>query len=265
MAFVDYNPNKGVFGSDWVGLKHFIMFFQDQEALHAVRNTIVISTLNILAGNLMPLVLALMLNEVNEVYFKRTVQTISYLPHFVSYVVIANLFLTILGLQGPVNELLMSAGITNEPVKFLWNKNTFWYMLASINIWKEVGWGAIIYLAAIAGVNHELYEAAVVDGCGRFKKIWHVTIPSILPTIIILWILSLGDIFNAGFDASYLLGSPATRETSDVIATYVYRYGITLGMYSFSTAVNLMQIIFGFILIFVSNKLAKKLTDYSLW
>lgn len=265
MAFQDYNPNNGVFGSQWVGLKHFKAFFQYPEAIRAVRNTVAISSLNIIAGNVIPLILALMLNEVRKMLFKRTVQTISYLPHFVSYVVIANLFLTIMGMQGPINEVLIKTGIVSQPIKFWWNKDTFWYMLASANIWKEAGWGAIIYLAAISGIDQELYEAATVDGCGRFKKIWYVTIPSILPTVVILWVLSLGDIFNAGFDASYLLGNPATRVTSDVIATYVYRYGITMGMYSFSTAVNLMQILFGFILIFISNTIAKKLTDYSLW
>jgi len=265
MAFQDYNPNKGIGGSTWVGLKHFQVFFHNLEAIRAVRNTIAISSLNIIAGNIIPLILALLLNEVNKMFFKRTVQTITYLPHFVSYVVIANLFLTIFGLQGPVNEVLMNTGITSQPIKFWWNKDTFWYMLASANIWKEAGWGAIIYLAAIAGIDQELYESANVDGCGRFKKVLYITIPSILPTIIVLWILSLGDIFNAGFDASYLLGSAATRDTSDVISTYVYRYGITMGMYSFSTAVNLMQIMFGFILIFISNKISKRLTDYSLW
>jgi len=265
MAFQNYDPNKGVWKSEWVGFRHFISFFQNPEALRAVRNTVAISGLNIIAGNIFPLILALMLNEVNNILFKRTVQTISYLPHFVSYVVIANIFLTILGLQGPVNEILMKLGLTKQPIKFWWNKHIFWYMVTAVNVWKEVGWGAIIYLAAIAGVDQELYEAATVDGCGRFRKIWYVTIPAILPTVIVLWILSLGDIFNAGFDASYLLGNPATRDTSDVIATYVYRYGINMGMYSFTTAVSLMQIFIGFILVFISNTLAKKFTDYSLW
>jgi putative aldouronate transport system permease protein len=265
MAFQNYNPNEGVLHSEWVGLRHFISFFQNAEAIRAVRNTIAISSLNIVAGNFVPLILALMLNEVHKTVFKRTIQTISYLPHFVSYVVIANLFLAILGLQGPVNELLMGLGLVKLPVKFWWNDRAFWYMIAGINTWKEAGWGAIIYLAAISGINQELYEAATVDGCGRFKRIWYITIPSILPTVIVLWILSLGDIFNAGFDASYLLGNAATRNSSDVIATYVYRYGINMGMYSFTTAISLMQICIGFILIFLSNTLARKFTDYSLW
>lgn len=265
MAFQNYDPNKGVWKSEWVGLRHFISFFKNPEALKVLRNTVAISGLNIIAGNIFPLVLALMLNEVSNIPFKRTIQTVSYLPHFVSYVVIANLFLTILGLQGPINEVLLKLGLIKESIKFWWNKDTFWFMVTGVNIWKEVGWGAIIYLAAIAGVDQELYEAATVDGCGRFKKIWYITIPSILPTVIVLWILSLGDIFNAGFDASYLLGNAATRDTAEVIATYVYRYGITLGMYSFTTAISLMQILIGLVLICITNTLARKFTGYSLW
>ncbi|HBM81567.1 MAG TPA: protein lplB [Clostridiaceae bacterium] len=265
MAFQDFDPNKGIVGSTWVGLKQFKLFFHNAEALRAVRNTVVISSMNIVLNNIVPLILALMLNEVGNMFFKSTVQTISYLPHFVSFVVVANLFLTLFGTQGPVNDLLVNIHLVAKPIKFWMDKNIFWYMVSFVNIWKEVGWGAIIYLASIAGVDPEIYEAATVDGCGRFKKMWYITIPSIMPTVIILWILSLGDIFNAGFDASYLLGNPATRNTADVIATYVYRYGIAMGMYSFSTAVSLIQTFIGFILVFFSNTISRKFTGYSLW
>ncbi|MGE5585058.1 MAG: ABC transporter permease [Bacillota bacterium] len=265
MAFVQYDPNKGILGSQWAGLRYFKMFFEDPDIWLILRNTVMISFLYILSSNVFPLILALMISEVGDGYFKRALQTVTYLPHFVSFVVVANIFLTLFGMRGPVNELLRGLGWTDRPVLFWQDKNIFWYMVTFVRSWKEIGWGAIIYLAAIASVDQEMYEAAKIDGCGRFRAMWHITIPSILPTITLLWVLNMAGIFNAGFDASYLLGNAMTREASQVIDTYVYELGISMGMYSFSTAVNLLQTAVGFAFVFITNTIARKLTDYSLW
>lgn len=265
MAFQDFNPNKGIFGSPWVGLKHFIALFSSKQILLVMRNTVVISILGILTGNICPLVFALSLNEVKNAPFKRTIQTISYLPHFVSFVVVANIFLTVFSVDGVFNTVMINLGLISNPTQVWADKNSFWGMITFVNVWKEIGWNSIIYLAAIASIDMEQYEAATIDGCGRFSRMWYITIPSILPMAMILWILSMGDIFNAGFDASYLLGNPVTRETSEVIDTYVFRIGIENGMFSFSTAVTLFKIFAGFIMVFITNSIAKKHTEHSLW
>jgi putative aldouronate transport system permease protein len=215
MAFEDFNPNKGVFGSPFVGFKHFAMLFESKQMLQIIRNTVVISLLWIVAQNFFPLVFALSLNEVTNMKFKRTMQTISYLPHFVSYVVVANIFLTMFSINGPINTVLLNLHLIETPTQVWSDKNLYWLMVTIVNLWKEIGWLSIIYLAAIAGIDPEVYEAAIIDGCGRFKRIAYITIPSILPVAMVLWILSLGDIFNAGFDPSYLLGNPVTRDTSE--------------------------------------------------
>lgn len=265
MAFQDYNPNKGVLGSPWVGFKHFALLFESRQMLLIFRNTVAISILGIIAGNFCPLILALSLNEVANMPLKRTIQTISYLPHFVSFVVVANIFLSLFSVTGAVNGALMGLGVISGPTQVWADKNSFWGMVTFVNIWKEVGWGSIIYLATIASVDAEIYEAAIIDGCGRFKRMWHITIPSILPVAMLLWILSMGDIFNAGFDASYLLGNPVTRDTSEVIDTYVFKTGIQNGMYSLSTAASLFKITVGFIMVFITNQIARRHTEYSLW
>jgi len=264
MAFQNYNPNEGVLHSEWVGLRHFISFFQNAEAIRAVRNTIAISSLNIVAGNFVPLILALMLNEVHKTVFKRTIQTISYLPHFVSYVVIANLFLAILGLQGPVNELLMGLGLVKLPVKFWWNDRAFWYMIAGINTWKEAGWGSIIYMAALASINPELYEAATMDGAGRWRQMWNVTLPSIRPMIVIMLILSIGNIMNANFEQIFVLYHPLVYEKIDIIDTFVYRMGIVNGRLSYSTAVGLFKSVVSMVLVLGADRLSKKLGENGL-
>lgn len=265
MAFVQYDPNKGILGSRWVGLHYFKMFFQDPDIWLILRNTVVISFLYIITSSIFPLILALMLNEVTNGFFKRTLQTVTYLPHFVSFVVVANIFMTLFGMRGPINELLARIGWVDRPIPFWQSQEMFWPMVTFVKTWKEVGWGAIIYLAAIAGVDQEMYEAAKIDGCNRFQAIWYITIPSILPTIILVWVLNMAGIFSAGFDASYLLGNAITRDAAEVIDTYVYKLGISMGMFSFSTAVSLMQTIVGFIFVYITNSIARKLTDYSLW
>jgi putative aldouronate transport system permease protein len=262
MAFQDYNPGKGVAGSPWVGLKHFTMFFQDDMFVTLMRNTIAISVLNILLGTLGAVGLALLLNEVKGMLFRRTVQTVSYLPHFISYVVVANLFLTMLSpSSGVVNQILLKLGIIDEPIFFFAEPHLFWILIVFINVWKSIGWDAIIYIAAMSAVDPELYDAASVDGAGRWRKMWHVTLPCIRPTIVVLLILSASGILSAGFDPSYLLGNPMVREYSEVIDTYVYRMGLGNAMYSFATAVGLFRLVVSLLVLFLVNRIAKKLGE----
>ena len=265
MAFQDFNPSKGILGSPWVGLKHFALLFESKEALLVVGNTVVISFLSIIAGNILPMFLALSINELSNKALKRTIQTISYLPYFVSYVVVANIFLSIFSYDGVVNDILLELGFIDKRILVWADKDKFWGMVTFVNVWKELGWRSIIYLAAIASIDTQIYEAAMLDGCGRIKRIFHITIPSILHIVVLLWILSMGDIFKAGFDFSYLLGNSATREVSEVIDTYVFRLGMESGMYSFSTAVSLLKVLLGSVMVIITNKIARKYTEYSLW
>lgn len=262
MAFQDYHPGKGIFGSKWVGFKHFSAFFGDRMFTVLLRNTMAISFLNIILGTVGALTLALLLNEVRSLVFKRTVQTVSYLPHFISYVVVANLFLTMLAPSGGlVNRILTGLGVVERPIFFFAEPHLFWALIASINLWKEVGWGAIIYIAAMSAVDPELYDAANVDGAGRLRKMWHVTLPCIRPTIVVLLILSASGLMDAGFDPSYLLGNPLVYEFSEVIDTYVYRMGLGRAMYSFATAVGLFRLVVALTILYIVNRIANRLGE----
>lgn len=265
MAFFKYKPSKGIFGSEFVGLYYFKQFFTDPDLGKIVRNTLAMSSLNLVAVNIFPLVLALMINEVSNKFFKRSVQTLTYLPHFVSFVVVANIFLELLGTNGPVNQFLMNTGLSDQPYKFWQQPGLFWILATLVRVWKEVGWGAIIYLATLAGIDQVQYEAAAIDGCGRIKRIFYITLPNLLPTVMILWITNMSGLFSASFDASYMLGNATTSNVAEVIETYIYKMGLSMGMYSYSTAVSLIQTALGFVLVFLTNKLAQKTTDYSLW
>lgn len=265
MAFVKYKPAKGIFGSEFVGLYYFKQFFSDPDVGIILRNTVVMSAMNIVAHSILPLLLALMINEAYNKYFKRTVQTLTYLPHFISFVVVSNIFLELLGTEGPVNEALLKMGLVETAVKFWQEPSWFWLLVTIIRAWKEVGWDAILYLSALAAIDETQYEAASIDGCGRFRRIWHITIPNLLPTVVVLWILNMSGIFSASFDASYMLGNSVTAGVAEVIETYVYKMGISMGMYSYSTAISLLQTVIGFILVWLTNKLSQKTTEYSLW
>lgn len=265
MAFFKYKPSKGIFGSEFVGLYYFKQFFTDPDLGKIVRNTLAMSSLNLVAVNIFPLVLALMINEVSNKFFKRSVQTLTYLPHFVSFVVVANIFLELLGTNGPVNQFLINTGLSDQPYKFWQQPGLFWILATLVRVWKEVGWGAIIYLATLAGIDQVQYEAAAIDGCGRIKRIFYITLPNLLPTVMILWITNMSGLFSASFDASYMLGNATTSNVAEVIETYIYKMGLSMGMYSYSTAVSLIQTALGFVLVFLTNKLAQKTTDYSLW
>ena len=264
-AFVRYKPSRGILGSEFVGLYYFKKFFTDPDVGIILRNTVIMSAMHIIANSILPLILALMINEVAHRRFKKTVQTVTYLPHFISFVVVSNIFLELLGSSGPVNEFLTSTGLLDEPIKFWQEPSLFWILVTLVRAWKEMGWDAILYLAAIAAIDTTQYEAAAIDGCGRFKRIWYVTIPNLLPTAVVLWITSMSGIFSASFDASYMLSNSLTADVADVIETYVYEMGISMGMYSYSTAINLLQTVLGFILVWITNKLSRKTTEYSLW
>ena len=265
IAFFSYTPGKTLGNSEFVGLKYFARFFSLPDVKQIMRNTLAISTLNLTIGFAVPIVFSLLLNELRNGYFKKFIQTVSYMPHFVSWVVVASIMFTLLGADGILNDILLKLGLIKEAIPFLNRPDLFWGLITSANIWKGMGWSAIIYISAIAGVDGELYDAGSVDGLGRFGKAWHITLPGIANTIILLFILGIGNILSAGFEQQLLLGNTMTQETYEVIDTYVYRYGVQMGNYSFATAVGLMKSAFGFGLVLLANKLSKKFTDMQLF
>jgi len=258
MAFQDFKPTLGFFGQEWVGLRHFVALFTDAEFPRVLRNTLAMSSINLVLGTSASIILALSLNEVRSMGFKRSVQTISYLPHFVSWVVAANIVLTILASDGAVNTLLVSAGIVNEPIVFMGQPRLFWWIIGFSNVWKSVGWGAIVYLAAIAGISPELYEAAEIDGAGRLMKIRHITLPGIRTTIVVLLIINIGYIMNAGFEQPFLLQNTLVRDYSTNIDIFVLERGMGMGRYSFSTAAGIFKSVVSLVMVLGANALAKR-------
>ncbi|MEN1984756.1 ABC transporter permease [Paenibacillus hubeiensis] len=259
LAFKDFSPVKGIWGSEWVGLDHFrFLFFQSPDFARIFTNTLLISLYNLIFGFPAPIILALLLNELRSNLFKRFAQSISYIPHFFSWVILSGIIIVMLSpSEGPVNFILQMFGM--EPIYFLADPNYFRPALVATGIWKEIGWGTIIYLAALSGVDPTLYEAAVIDGAGRWKRIFHITLPSILPVVSIMFILSLGGILNAGFDQIFNLYSPAVYEVADVIDTYVYRAGIVQGQFGLTTAVGLFKNVIGIALVLGTNYAMKKM------
>ena len=266
MAFQDYSIFKGFSASPWVGLKHFEMFFNSPEFVNVMRNTLVISLLKLCIGFPAPIILALMLNEVRNMLFKRVVQTITYLPHFMSWVIVAGIVMSLLSTDnGSVNILLENLNLVDEPINFLSIPKLFWSILVTTNVWKEIGFGSIVYMAAIAGIDPHMYEAASMDGASKFKQIYLITLPSIMPVVIIFMILAIGNLLNAGFEDILLLGvNPVLREVSDVIETYVYRIGIQNSRYSYATAVGLFKAVISVGLLTIANYLARR-SGNSLW
>ncbi|WP_342779110.1 ABC transporter permease [Paenibacillus hemerocallicola] len=264
IAFQRYNLYKGIFHSEWVGLKYFIEFFQGPDAWRLIRNTLLLNVYQLLFAFPAPILLALAFNELRKAWFKKISQTISFLPHFISTVVIAGLVVNFLSPStGLANKLLGLFEIS--PISFMMMPDYFRTIFISMGIWKSVGWGTIIYLAAMAGINPELYEAASIDGASKLKKVWYVTLPGIMPVIIILFILQLGDILSVGAESIILLYNPVTYETADVLSTYVYRRGLISGEFSFAAAVDLFNSVVGLILVFAANKISKKATETSIW
>ncbi|MFD0620171.1 ABC transporter permease [Paenibacillus sp. GCM10027629] len=269
-AFQDYSPAKGFFGSDWVGFKHFRMFFNAPEFWQIMRNTIVISLLKLFIAFPAPIFLALMLNEVKNAFFKRFVQTVSYLPHFISWVIVSGFVISLLSVDnGSVNILLQKLNIIDEPVHWLSIPEYFWSILISSGIWKDIGFGAIVYLAAITGVAPHMYEAASIDGAGRMRQLVSITIPSIAPVIIIFLILQVGQILNAGFEEILLLTNQGQnvvlRPVAETIDTYVYRVGIENYRFSYATAAGLFKGVISVGLLVIANWITRKLGNSSLW
>ncbi|MCM1026988.1 MAG: ABC transporter permease subunit [Roseburia sp.] len=263
IAFKDYSPKLGIEGSTFVGLKHFKSFFESVFFGRLVRNTLSINFKNLIFGFPMPIILALLLNEIKNMAFKKTVQTVSYLPHFISTVVISGMILQFTGTNGFITHFLTAFGFPRQ--NLLYNPDLFQPIYVISEIWQGIGWGSIIYLASISGISSDLYEAAKIDGAGRWKQTLHVTIPGILPTVITMLILQIGNMMNLGFEKIFLLYNSSIYETADVISTYVYRKGLVDMSYSFSTAVGLFNSCINLILLYAANKICRKLTDSSLW
>ena len=257
LAFKNYTITGGIWGSEWAGFKYFERMLGSADFLRVFRNTIVISLLKMATVFPAPIVFALMLNEVFNLRLKKTFQTISYLPHFISWVVAAGLFRSFLSFEGPVNYLLEL--FTDQRVVFM--KDPFFFMMVVVTsgVWKTVGWGSIIYLAAIAGIDPELYDAAEIDGAGRMQRIVHITLPAILPVIVVLFLLRIGEIFDAGFDQIFNLYSPIVYSVGDIIDTYVYRQGLVNLQFSYTTAVGLSKNILGLIMLLIMNWVVKRL------
>ncbi len=261
IAFQDFNPLKGVFGSPWVGLQNFQDFFSSVYFGRLIFNTVAISVLDIVFGFPAPIILALLINELHWNPFKRLVQTVTYLPHFISVVVVVGMLFDFFARDGLTNQLLASP----NPIAFLQSPEWFRQLFVGSGIWQHVGWGSIVYLAAIATIDPALYEAAKVDGANRFQQIRHITLPGILPTIVILLILRMGSMMTVGYEKIILMYNPLTYETADVISTYVFRRGILQADFSFSAAVGLFNSVINFALLLAANRISRKLTEASLW
>ncbi len=264
IAFKDYSIFRGIDGSPWVGLEHFDTLFNSDQFLRALKNTFMISMLSLIFGFPVPILLALMFNEITHHVFKRTAQTIVYLPHFISTVIIAGIVITAFSPSaGIVNALLEWLGI--DPIYFLIKPEWFRPIYIGSGIWQEAGFSSIVFLAAIAGVNPSLYESAVVDGASRWQMMWKITLPSILPTIIIMLIIRIGNLLEVGFELIILLYQPATYETADVINTLIYRQGIQGAQYDLAAAAGLFNAVVAFVLVMTANTISKRYSRTSLW
>jgi putative aldouronate transport system permease protein len=263
IAFKEFVPIKGIMGSKWIGLENFQRIAKDVMFFRALKNTVILSVYNILWSFPAPIILALLLNEVRSKLVKNAVQTITYLPHFVSIVVISGLIIDFTATRGLISDLLAMFGVRRT--NLLTNPNLFRTIYISTGIWQEIGFNSIIYLSALSSIDTQLYEAASIDGAGRLSKLVNVTLPSITPTIIILLILKVGHIMGVGVDKIFLLYNPATYETADVISTYVYRKGLVNQSYSYSSAVGLFNSVINFALLISTNKISKKVSETSLW
>ncbi len=264
ISFESYSPFRGVFAGPWVGFKWFRQFFESPYFGRLMRNTVLLNLYGLFWGFPAPIIFALMLNEVNNRFFKKISQTLSYLPHFVSTVVIISIVSELLDPDfGLIN--LAIKGMGGSTINFMGSSRWFRTIYIGSGIWQDLGWSCIIYLAALAGIDPQLYEAAKIDGAGKFQQIWHVTLPGIIPTIVIMLIMSLGGMFSVGYEKIILMYNTSTYETADVINTYVFRRGIVGGEYSFGTAVGLFQSAINFALVYFVNRLSRKISEVSLW
>lgn len=257
MAFQNYKPKDGLFGSEFIGLEKFIRLFSDQTFLRVLRNTLAMGVINLITTFVAAIVFAILLNEIKSKGGKKLVQTISYLPHFLSWIIVTGILHDALSTSGIINELLLKFGILDQPLNFFAHPKYFWPLVAFANVWKETGWNAIIYLAAITAIDPSLYEAASIDGAGRFAKIKYVTLPGIRPTIIITLLMNVGNVLNAGFEIQYLLGNGLVQSVSQTIDIYVLKWGISQGDYAIGTAAGIFKSLVSIVLIVIANQIAK--------
>ncbi len=267
IAFQDFKPAKGFSDQTWIGFDHFNFLFQDERFLRVLRNTLAMSGINLVLGFLTAITLALLLNEVRKVAFKRVVQTVSYLPHFISWVVAASIVQTALSPDGYINELLVWIGIVEKgkEVLFLGIPEYFWGIFGASSVWKDVGWNTIVYLAAMTMIDPAQYEAAEIDGAGRFQRMWYITLPGIKPVIIVLLIMNIGYLMESGFEPQYLLGNGMNIDYSENLDIFVLKYGIAQGNFSLSIAAGMFKTIVSFILLFAANNIAKRMGESRLF
>jgi len=263
IAFRRYTPGGSVFGEQWVGLRYFRLFWSDPTFWHVFTNTLVLGALTLLFLFPLPIVLALLLNEVRSRFFKRFVQTISYLPHFLSIVVVAGIIVQTLSVDGVVNQALKAVG--HDPISFMQQPGWFRTIYVSSEMWQTVGFGTILYLAALTTVDNDLYEAARIDGANRWRQTWHVTLPGIRPTMMTLLILNVGTFLAVGFEKILLLYNPLTYPTADVISTYLYRVGVVSGSFSYAAAIGLFESVIGLILVLAANTISRRTVGAGLW
>ncbi len=258
MGFQNYKIRDGLFHSQFVGFDKFIFLFQDKSFLRVIRNTLAMGIINLVATFVTAIAFAILLNEVRNKTGKKMVQTISYLPHFLSWIIVTGIIHDALSNTGIINEILMNLHVIDGPINFFAHEKYFWPIVAFANVWKETGWNAIIYLAAITSIDPSLYEAAEMDGAGRWAKIKHITLPGIRPTIMILLVMNVGNVLNAGFEVQYLLGNGLVRKVSETIDIYVLNWGVSQSDYSLGTAAGIFKSVVAIILIIIANSVAKK-------
>nr|WP_224725552.1 ABC transporter permease subunit [Paenibacillus vietnamensis] len=262
MAFQDYTPIKDFTEQTWVGFKHFKFLFSDSVFLTVLRNTLAMSFINMMLGFVTSIILALLLNEVKVKWFKRSIQTISYLPHFLSWIIVTGIVANVLTVDnGILNVVLMKLGFIDEPIMWLSNPKYFWAIVGASHVWKDLGWGTIIYLAAITSIDPSLYEAADIDGANRYQKMWNITLPGIKSIIVILLIMNLGWILNAGFEVQYLLGNGVVVDWSQTIDIFVLKYGLQVGNYSLATAAGIFKTVVSIVMIAGANAISKRLGE----
>lgn len=266
MAFQRFKPGKGFFNQEWVGLENFMFLFKDATFLRVVRNTLAMSIINLTLGFIFSIGFAILLNEVKNKHAKKFMQTVSYLPHFLSWIIVTGIVMDVLSPEtGIVNQLLLKFNLINQPINFFSDPKYFWWIVGFANVWKSTGWGSIIYLSAMSAINEELYESAEIDGANRVRKIWHITLPGIKPTIFILLLINLGNILNAGFEVQYLLGNGLIQSVSQTIDIFVLKFGISLNNYSLATAAGIFNSFVSIILITLGNKFARAAGEESLF
>ena len=263
IAFKDYSGALGILGSPWVGIKHFRSFFRSYYAWTLIKNTVVLSLYSMAAGFPIPIILSLMLNEVKSPGRKKFAQTVLYAPHFISIVVLVGMLNLFFSAKGPMDALRTAMGL--ESVNYLTSPGAFRHLYVWSGVWQEAGWGCVIYLAALSGVDPGLHEAAMIDGASRLQRIWHINLPCLLPTATILLIMNAGSVLSVGFDKAFLMQNDLNMKTSNVISTYIYNRGLVKQDYSFSTAVGLMNNLINFFMVLLVNKIAKALSDTSLF